>query len=102
VSELVNKINQRTDNTPHIEVQVLDVGSDNGLLHNTCRDIVAGAKRPTAILLVSVDTSKPDKPDVILCAHVSRLSLFLLNSVFDVFVWCFKILKSIFFCCNLC
>lgn len=72
VAELLKKVNDDKDKTPHIEVQLLDVGSDNGLLHNTCRDIVAGAKKPIAVLLVSVDVSKPDKPAVILCAHVSE------------------------------
>jgi hypothetical protein len=72
----LNKVNQDKEKKYHIEVQVLDVGSDNGLLHNTCRDIVAGSKKPIGVLLISTDVSKPEKPAVFLCAHVHLLRAF--------------------------
>ena len=51
----------------------MDVGSNNEILHNTCKAIIAGkpTDKPKAVLLLSADVSKPEKPAVLLCAHVN-------------------------------
>jgi alanyl-tRNA synthetase len=72
VDNVLKQFEESKDDTL-LYIARMEVGGNGEVLHNTCKAIIAGkpTDKPKAVLLFSVDLSKPEKPAVLLCAHVN-------------------------------